>query len=405
MKRFTAIIRMSFQALRANTLRSLLTTLGIVIGITTIIAIVSIVEGLNESFSDQLANLGKGVLYVQKYPWANNDWRKFRNFPDVTMKEYNAILAEAHSIVASSPIRGSRETVKWSNHKLEGVQVMGGNEQYTTIRAVYPYLGRNFTDLDAKAGRYVCLLGYDVAEKLFGLRDPIGQHIRVGGTSFEVLGVMSKRGDFFDQNLDQFVLLPYSTYTKVISEDHHGLSIAIKIDDRVPLSQAKDELTGIMRRVRKLPLTEPDNFAINEVDVLRDLYNKLTGGLYAAMFAVAGISLLVGGIGIMNIMLVSVTERTREIGIRKALGARRRWILFQFLFEAMVIATAGGAIGVLFGSLAARAIAAFTPLPAVVKTWSVVVGLVFSSGVGIFFGLFPARAAAKKDPIEALRYE
>jgi putative ABC transport system permease protein len=405
MTRVWDIFAMALSALRANKMRSLLTTLGIVIGIMTIIAIVAIVAGLNNSFANQLSAIGQGVLYVQKFPWASNDWRKYRAYPDIYWKEYNAIVAEATGIAGITPLMFEPDVVKYENRKLQNIPVSGVNEQYATIRNVFPYVGRNFTALDVTHGRNVCLLGFDVSEKLFGVRDPIGRSVRVGENWFEVIGVIDKRGDFFDQNLDQFVLLPYTTFMKTIRRDRQYFSIAVKVADTTQVGVVKEQLRGILRRVRKVPLSQPDNFSINEVDLLRDLYEKLTGGLYAAMFAVAGISLLVGGVGIMNIMLVSVTERTREIGVRKALGARRRAILLQFLFEAMVISTIGGALGVLFGALAARAVNAFSPLPARVETWSALLGLVFSSAVGIFFGLFPARAAAKKDPIEALRYE
>jgi putative ABC transport system permease protein len=405
MTRWRDIFVMALSALRANSMRSLLTTLGIVIGITTIIAIVSIVAGLNYSFANQLSAIGQGVLYVQKFPWASNDWRKFRAYPDIYWKEYYAIAGEATGVAGLSPLLSDMKTIKFEDRKIERIQVLGVNEQYAIIRNVFPETGRNFTALDVAHGRYVCILGYEVAERLFGLRDPIGRRIRIGENSFEVIGVISKRGDFFDQNLDQFVMLPHTVFVKTIRAERRYFSIGVKVADTTQIGVVKEQIRGILRRVRKVPFNKPDNFSINEVDLLRDLYEKLTGGLYAAMFAVAGISLLVGGIGIMNIMLVSVTERTREIGVRKALGARRRSILLQFLFEAMLISSAGGVLGVLLGALAAHLVDRFTSLPARVETWSAVLGLAFSSAVGIFFGLFPARAAAKKDPIEALRYE
>ncbi len=405
MRALWEIFKMALGSLRANKMRSLLTTLGIVIGITTIIAIVSIVEGLNDAFAAELESIGQGVLYIQKYPWASNDWRKFRHYPDIGMKEYEAVAAEATMVAGQSPTKFARKTIKWKNRSMDLVQVMGVNSQYATIRNVFPAKGRFFIPADIERGRMICLLGHKAAESLFGIRNPIGQRIRIGKDRFEVIGVIAKRGDFFDQNLDQFVLIPYTTFGKTITRRRPRFTLAVKVAPHATMAAAKDELRGILRRVRKVPLNKPDNFSINEVDVLRELYNKLTGSLYAAMFAVAGISLLVGGIGIMNIMLVSVTERTREIGVRKALGARQRWILLQFLFEAMVIASIGGVFGVLGGAGVAKLVALTTPLPASVKGWSVVVGIVFSSAVGVFFGYFPARSAAKKDPIDALGYE
>ena len=397
-------LKIAFQALRQNKLRSLLTTLGIIIGISTVIAIVSIVEGLNDAFAAELSAIGQGVLYVQKFPWASHNWQKYRGYPDIGWEEYDAIEKQSKYVTGITPLRSTMKSVKWSNRKLEMIQVMGVNEQYAHIRNVFPKIGRNFLPVDVSRARNVCMVGHDVAENLFGLRNPLGKKIRIGLNTFHVIGVIAERGDFFDQNLDNFVIVPYSTFIKTMDK-RRGFSIALRVVSAEKIPAAKEELRGILRRVRKVPLNKEDNFSINEVDVLKDLYDKLTGGLYAAMFAVAAISLLVGGIGIMNIMLVSVTERTKEIGIRKALGARQRWIMLQFLLEAVIIASVGGLIGVRLGGALATLIASLTPLSASVETWSIVLGLGFSSMVGIFFGLFPARAAAKKNPIEALHYE
>ncbi len=396
--------KIALQSLRQNLMRSLLTTLGIVIGISTVIAIVSIVEGLNEAFSNELASIGQGVLYVQKFPWADQNWQKSRHWPNITMKEYHAIEREARYVSGLTPMTGNLYNVKWRSRKLELIQVLGVNEQYAGIRNAYPAVGRNFTKLDSDRARHVCLIGHDVAEKLFGNHNPLGEYIRVGTEAFQVIGVIAKKGEFFDQNLDTFVLVPYNAFIQSM-EGHHGLSIAVRVISAEMIPAAKEDLRGILRRVRKVPVNKGDNFSINQVDVLKQLYDKLTGGLYAAMFAVAFISLLVGGIGIMNIMLVSVTERTREIGVRKALGAKPRWILLQFLLEAVILACIGGAIGIQVGAGLAKLVAALTPLAAVVKSWAVMLGLGFSSLVGIFFGIFPARTAARKDPIEALHYE
>jgi len=397
-------LKIALHALRANLMRSILTTLGIIIGITTVIAIVSIVDGLNDAFSAELKSIGQGTLYVQKFPWGSHDWRKYKNYPDVGWKEYKAIDRYATLISGASPIKHARKPMKWSNRRVKSVSISGVNKQYASIRNIFPAAGRNFSHLDIERARNVVLIGHDVAEELFGPRNPVGQKVRIGIDSFTVIGVMSERGDFFDQNLDEFALIPYTTFNKTIGHDRH-FTIIVKVIDPSKIEQAKDELRGILRRVRKLSFVKEDNFAINQVDVLKDLYDKLTGGLYAAMFAVAGISLLIGGIGIMNIMLVSVTERTREIGVRKALGAKSHWILIQFLIESVILALLGGAFGVCFGAGIAKLVASVSPLPATVRLWSVITGFLFSSFVGIIFGIFPARAAAKKNPIEALRYE
>ena len=396
----------ALDALRSNILRSLLTTLGIVIGITTIISIISVIQGLNMAFANELfsTGLGGGVLYVQKFPWASRDWAKYRHFKDLDFKEYHALESGCRLIKAIAPVKGTSRTVKYGSKSLELVQVVGTNEEYLNIRNIAPAAGRALLRNDISHNRYVAVVGWEVAEKLFGQKNPIGDRIRIGDIAFRVIGVLEKRGSFFDQNLDQLVIIPYGAFKKSYSS-RRSLSIIAQVADPDRTEETKDEIRGILRRVRKVPFEAEDNFSINEIDVLRDIYDKLTGSLYAAMFGVAAISLLVGGIGIMNIMLVSVIERTREIGIRKAIGARRQDVLLQFLIEAIVLSALGGGLGVAAGFGIANLIASVSPVPATVQLWSVFVGLGFSTATGIGFGLFPALKAARKHPVEALSYE
>lgn len=399
-------IFLAFESLRANKLRSLLTTLGIIIGIMTVIAIISVIQGLNNAFADEIfaTGLGGGVLYVQKYPWASENWAKYRKYKDISFKEYDAIQQNAKLISRMSPVYNTGRTVKYGSKKMELIHIAGANEEYQIIREVLPAAGRGLTRDDIQRNRNVAVIGWDIADKLFGNTNPIGKRIRIGNSAYRIVGILEKRGSFFDQNLDQMIIIPYGSFTKSFGS-HRSLSIMCQVSDPDRMEEAKDELRVIVRRSRKVPLDREDNFAINQIDVLMDLYKKLTGSLYAAMFGVAAISLLVGGIGIMNIMLVSVVERTREIGIRKALGAKKQDILIQFLIEATVLSAIGGVLGVAAGFGVAKLVASVSPVPAVVQLWSVLIGILFSCATGIGFGIFPAMKAARRHPVEALSYE
>ncbi len=396
----------ALDSLRANKLRSLLTTLGIVIGIMTVIAIISIIQGLNAKVTTELfdTGLGGGILYIQKYPWASEDWVKYRKYRNITFKEYDAVDAAATLISGIAPVYNTAATLKYGGKELKLVHVAGSNEQYQDMRNILPVAGRALTRDDISRNRNVVVIGWDVAEKLFGAKNPIGKTLRIGRPAFRIVGVLAKRGSFFDQNLDQMAIIPYGAFHKVFGSRRY-LSIMVKVANPERTDQAIDELRAILRRVRKVPFGVDDTFSINKIDVLKDLYDKLTSGLYAAMFGVGAISLLVGGIGIMNIMLVSVIERTREIGIRKALGAKQRDLLIQFLIEAVILSAIGGVIGVGLGFGIAKAVATFLPVPAQVETWSIFLGLGFSTATGIGFGIFPALKAARKHPVEALSYE
>jgi len=371
-----------------------------------VIAIISVIQGLNMAFADEIfsTGLGGGTLYVQKFPWASQDWAKFRHYKDIGDKEFEALKKNAHLVSDVAPNMTTARTVKYGAKKLELVAVVGTTREYQNIRNVLPAAGRGLIESDAARNRMVTVIGWDVAQQLFGQKSPLGERVRIGRKAFTVVGVLEKRGAFFDQNLDQIVLVPIGAFKKSFGAER-SLSIMVKVTDPEQMQAAKDELRAILRRVRKVPFGEEDNFSINEIDVLNDLYDKLTGGLYAAMFGVAAISLPVGGIGIMNIMLVSVLERTREIGIRKALGARQKDILHQFLIESMILSALGGVIGILAGFGIAAVIDAVSPVPATVRTWSILLGLAFACATGIGFGIFPAMKAARKNPVEALSYE
>ncbi|MCL2823320.1 MAG: ABC transporter permease [Polyangiaceae bacterium] len=397
-------LRLAVDSLRTNLMRSLLTTLGIVIGITTVIAIISVITGLNESFATEISAFGSNVVYVQKFNWAKNDWSVTRKWKNIGFREYEAIKrgSQLADIVAPSVMAVRR--VKSNKRTVEDVFIYGVGEGDHEIRGAVAAAGRLLTHADFASNRAFVVIGWDVAENLFMRESPVGKTVLVGGVKMQVVGVLEKRGSTFGVNMDTTVTMPIGTFMSHYGR-HRMMTIAVQPKDGVEPAELTDELRGILRRVRKVPFEKPDNFAVNQIDALLDLYRTLTGGLYAAMLGVGAISLLVGGIGIMNIMLVSVTERTKEIGIRKALGARPRAILLQFLVEAIVLASLGGAIGTGLGFALAALISAVSPVPASVQLWSVGVGLGFSSVVGLVFGVIPARRAAAKNPIHCLRFE
>jgi putative ABC transport system permease protein len=396
---------MAFSSLKANKLRSILTTLGIMIGVATVITILTVINGLDGAFSEQISNLGSDNLYVSKLPWAvGMEFFKYRNRKDITLKEANAIAEQATLVRAVAPMAWTRRTVKYKSEVLSGVSINGTNDQYKDAANAYPEYGRFMTQFEVEHRRNVCVLGWDVAEKLFKFESPLGKKIFIGGYPFHVVGVLEKRGTIFGENLDANIYIPLGAFHKVFGS-RRSLLIRVKVVDASILEEAKDELRGILRRVRKVPADKEDDFAINQQDVLTNLYKSLTTGLYAVAVGIGAISLLVGGIGIMNIMLVAVTERTREIGVRKAIGARKRDVLWQFLVESVVISAVGGVIGIGIGFGLGELLEAMTPIPAGISPFAVAVGLGFSSTVGIFFGLYPATKAARLDPIEALRYE
>jgi len=392
-------------ALRANKLRAFLTTLGIVIGITTVIAIHSIIIGLNDAFYSSISALGSDVLYIQKFAWgSHDDWLKALHRKDITLKEAEAVKEQSTYAKAVAPTMAARRTIKFGSEKLNNVIVYGTTEDYIVTSNVTPEFGRPLTPLDVDHRRQVCLIGSEVAEKLFNRVNPLGRKLVIGQSKFKIVGVLEKRGKVFDVNLDTRVVIPIGVFRKLYGS-RRWVTIEVKVKDADQIEEARDELTGILRRARKVPPLKENDFAINQQDVIADLYKNLTTALYAVAFGVGAISLIVGGIGIMNIMLVSVTERTREIGIRKAIGARKNDILWQFLVESVTVSAIGGIIGILLGFIIAKVIANATFLAASISPVSIIIGVGFIAIVGIFFGIFPAYKASKLDPIIALRYE
>ncbi|MFQ6113879.1 MAG: ABC transporter permease [bacterium] len=399
-------LRIALGALRANKLRSILTTLGIIIGITTVIAVHSIISGLNESFYNTISRLGSDTLYIQKFKWfsSREEWLEAIKRKDITIKEAQAVKKYTTLARAVSPEVGTRRTVKYGSESLTGVRVAGTTAEYRITSNALPEYGRFLSEVDVEHNRLVCVIGYEVAEKLFKNVNPLGRRIKIGSYPFRVIGILEKQGRFLGFNMDSIVIIPIGVFQKLYGS-RRWLTIVVKVIDPELMDEAKDELIGIMRRVRKVPPGKENDFAINQQDAFTNMYKRLTSALYAVAFAVGSIALLVGGIGIMNIMLVSVHERTREIGLRKAIGAKRRDILWQFLIESIALTAVGGVIGIILAFAIAKLIAASTFLVASISPWSALIGVTFIGLVGIFFGIYPASKAARLDPIEALRYE
>jgi len=393
----------ALRALRENKARSILATLGIVIGVMTVVLMITIVEGLNSSFSKQLAQIGSGTIYIQRFPWIiQDDFFIYRNRPRLSLRNYQDVKERAIYASSVTPYIDTVRPVAYKSETLTGVMLIGTDDTYLATTDVLPEVGRFLSPLDATANRDVCVIGITVAQNLFGQENPIGKRLKIGGYHFKVVGVLEEQGSMFGMSMDSQVIVPIGSITKHFGR-RRDLSIIVKAKDPSFVEDLKDELTGIMRHTRRLQPGEGNNFSINEQSQLMDTYKQITGGVYAAGIIIGGISLLVGGIGIMNIMLVSVTERTHEIGIRKALGARRNQILRQFLIESALICAIGGVVGVGLAWGGSKLISQY--LPAVMPPSVALGGMLFAAVVGICFGLFPAVKAARLDPIIALRKE
>lgn len=395
-------------ALRANKMRSFLTTLGIIIGVMTVIGMSTIVNGINKTVTKELASIGANVFYVQKFPAviADDSYRKYAKRKDITV--FHAEAVEKRSTLASKiaiEMEDWNKRVRYEDKKTNAdVGVYGTSIGWQSINSRFVASGRFLQEVDVRASRKVCVLGLDIVETLFPFEDPIGKEVYVGPLKMLVIGVFEERGSMFGQSQDNMVVIPYTTYQQVFGKNKWA-EIAIEAKSPELLEATMDEAIGILRAVRKVPPGQPNDFEIITRDSLMDTWKNMTQVVFVAAIGIATISLLVGGIGIMNIMLVSVTERTREIGIRKAIGAHRADILLQFILEAMVLSAIGGVIGILMGVGLGELVGVVSPLPAEIPVGAIFAGFIFSSSVGLFFGIYPAAKAAKMDPIEALRYE
>lgn len=393
---------MSVVALVANRLRAALTTLGVIIGVTTVVSIAAVIEGLDRTFAQQIEAVGSGVLYVQKFSWtAHGDWWSMMNRRDLGWEEYEAVQRHASKIQGVAPFYSTGKTVARNSESLEGVAITGTNEDHRVVFGSDPEIGRFLMHGDVHYRKANCVIGAEIAEQLFGEEAILGERIKIDRQHYRVVGVLPERGEVLGFNLDTQVFIPIGSFMRQFG-GRRSLELAVKAPDPGQIDEVRDELTGILRRVRHVSPGEASDFAINEQSMLTDLYRSLTGALYATASIVGGLSLVVGGIGIMNIMMVAVTERVKEIGIRKAVGARAQDILAQFLMESVLVSLVGGGLGVALGYGVTHAIGAAAPFEPVISLGAIGVGLGFSSAVGVVFGVYPAARAARLDPVVAL---
>jgi len=407
-------ILMALAALRANKMRSFLTILGVLIGVTAVIGMVSIIQGLNNSMAQQIESLGSNVIYVTKEKIGIRMGRtpeEERNRKPITLEDALAVREYCPSISEVSPQNwgpGSK-IIKFGKEEVTSFQLIGVMPEYEVVNNNFVVEGRFFTDSDINFRADVIVLGPDVKEKLFPFQDAFGKEVLLGGANFSpkkftVIGVMEKRPNLLGESMNNFVLLPYDTYHILYPEEKELLLVARPRSPEL-MSKSLDEITELMRRRRAVPADKANDFELSTQEDLLNIYNQITSAIYLVMVVISSIGLLVGGVGVMNIMLVSVTERTREIGIRKAIGAKKRNIIWQFLIEAMTLSGTGGVLGIVIGLLLSQLIALATPLPASISLPWVIIGFSVAVGVGLVFGIYPAYRAAKVDPIISLRYE
>jgi len=398
-------LRIAWDAIRANTLRAALTTLGIVIGIVTVTLMGTAIEGLDRSFVNSISFLGADVLYVSKGSWlihSRDEWNKVQKRRDITMDHARALERQASFAVAIAPQVDIGASVKFKNRQSDRVWITGTTADYLVTGGLTIAQGRFLTVAEADGGRPVCVIGVDVATNLFPHEPALGNRIAVGQRLFDVVGVLDRQGSIMGDSLDNRVLIPLKQL-EAWFWNNPNLDIAVKIKHVDQLDDAKEELRQVMRRIRRLAPGEPDDFAINQQDEIIDMFHQVAGTIAAIGLFITGLALFVGGIGIMNIMFVSVTERTREIGIRKAIGAKRRTILLQFLIEAASISLLGGLIALSIAWPLTFVMQKF--LPATLSLLVVSIALGMSLATGVVSGFFPAWRAARMNPVDALRAE
>jgi putative ABC transport system permease protein len=402
-------IRIALLSLWANKLRSVLTLLGVVIGVSAVIAVVTFVNGINGYVAEKIFNLGADVFIISKMPNVITDVDQFiegNKRKDITVDNYQAVAegCTACKVVGASVLNFNGKVV-YGTESSADTMVRGWTPTMARIYDLDLVMGRAVNDSDVNNASPVVVIGWDVRENLMGSTDPIGKEIRVDGHVYNVIGVGKKEGKTLGQSRDNWVIMPISAWLKAYGT-HNSLHIWAKAQDvGLSMEQAVDQSRVILRARRHDQIGDKDSFTIETNSSFLSLWSDLSGTFFIVMIVIASISLIVGGIVIMNIMLVSVTERTREIGIRKALGARPRDVMRQFLIESGTMATIGGLIGVLFGIGIAKLVTFAIGMPSSIELWAVFAGLLVSASVGIFFGVYPARKAAKLDPIVALRFE
>ena len=407
MNQFRESLVIALQAVWANKLRSFMTVLGNIVAVSSIVTVVSLIQGMNAMVTDAIvSDIGADSFMIQRrgIVRSEEDEERTRNNPLLTLDEATAIRRFSDNVASVAGQAGRSATVSYGTNELENISVRGVTSEYANFSSFNAEQGRLMTPIEVERARPVAIIGWDVADRLFGETNPLDKIIRIAGVQFRVVGVSKRRGAVFGNSQDGFAVIPLGAYMRLFGA-RQSLTLMVKPTNPDVTQAAMDEATVALRVARRLKPSQPDNFGMFSSDTVLGIYAQATNGIFAVLVGIVALSLVVGGIVIMNIMLMVVSERTREIGLRKALGARRSDILSQVLIESITLSTFGGLVGIMLGFAFAMAIAAATPLPAALQLWSIVLGIGITAGVGLFFGAYPASRAAALDPIEALRRE